>query len=225
MTKNNAIKYLTKKILHSFIVPFFKSPYINKYHIGFSLVRSQRINVSLTNKSEYSAPYIMRNVQIGDYTYIRPNSNINNTCIGKFCSIGPNFCCGLGIHPTNGISTSPFFYSVKENSFAKETIFIEEKNVIIGNDVHIGINVTILDGISIGNGAILGAGAVITKDIPPYAIVAGVPATIIRYRFNEETIKQLEKIKWWNLQDKQLMDVYNYFFDVDHFILKYNTQD
>ncbi|WP_435801063.1 DapH/DapD/GlmU-related protein [Polaribacter sp.] len=109
------------------------------------------------------------NTSIDDYTYVDINSYISETKIGKFCSIGPNLTCGWGIHPTNGISTSPMFYSTKKQNgitLSKENKIKERKPIKIGNDVLIGINVTILDGINIGDAAVIGAGSVVSKDIP-----------------------------------------------------------
>ncbi|MBR1892541.1 MAG: CatB-related O-acetyltransferase [Lachnospiraceae bacterium] len=84
-------------------------------------------------------------------------------------------------------------------SYAREHIFDEKKGEIrIGNDVWIGNHVRIMDGVTIGNGAVVGTGAVVTKDLPPYSISVGVPAKVIKYRFDENTIEQLEKTKWWD---------------------------
>ena len=148
------------------------------------------------------------------------------TTIGKFCSIGPNLVCGWGIHPTDGISTSPMFYSTREQNgiTLSNTDKIEERKPIsIGNDVFIGANVTVLDGVTIGDGAIIGAGAVVSKYIPPYAIAVGCPIKIIRYRFDEEKIKALRKIEWWNFDEEKLKQVEKLFFDVELFIQK-NSQ-
>jgi acetyltransferase-like isoleucine patch superfamily enzyme len=166
-------------------------------------------------------PFSMSDVQIGSHTYIAMNSIINKTSVGKFCSIGPNLLCGWGIHPTNGISTAPMFYStLMQNgmSLSEENKTIELKRIIIENDVFIGANVTILDGVTIHNGAVIGAGAVVSKDIPPYAIAIGVPIKIQRYRFDEETIQKLLKIKWWDFSDEKLNLVEKYFFDIQTFI-------
>lgn len=167
-------------------------------------------------------PYNVWYSTINNYTYIANNSSINNTTIGKFCSIGPNFMCGKGIHPTNGLSTSPSFYSSSNKSngisFCKESKCIEQKKITIGNDVFIGANVFIFDGVNIGDGAIIGAGAIVTKDIPNYAIAVGVPAKIIKYRFSQDQIEKLDRIKWWNWDTDKLRTIEKHFFDIDTFI-------
>jgi len=160
-------------------------------------------------------------VKIGFGTAIGPNASISFTDIGKFCSLGPNLLCGWGIHPTNGISINPAFYSTaKQNgfSFSKTDKIEERKPIFIGNDVFIGANVTILDGVTIGDGAIIGAGAVVSKDIPPYAIAVGCPIHIIKYRFSREIIDLLIDFKWWNQDEEVLKKVEEYFFDIDKFI-------
>lgn len=162
--------------------------------------------------------------QIGEYTYVGPNATIQRTTIGKFCSIGPNLFCGWGVHPIDGISTAPMFYSTKKQNgmtLSSTDKSIEQKHIIIGNDVFIGANVTILDGVSIGDGAVIGAGAVVSKDIPPYAVAIGCPIRIVRYRFPEDTIAKLQQIEWWNFDVNGLKDVEKYEFDIDAFLHKY----
>lgn len=205
--------FVLKNILRKLIyyLKFDFSP-IEKFNTGF--------NSEISSKSRFLGSYHILNVSIDDYTYIALNAYISYATIGKYCSIGPNFLCGWGIHPTNGISTSPMFYStIKQNgcSVCEENKIIERKQISIGNDVFIGANVCILDGITVGDGAVLGAGTVVSKDVPPYAIVIGCPMQIIKYRFDQEIINKLLKIKWWNSElNHSLLE--KYFFDIETFI-------
>lgn len=160
-------------------------------------------------------------VSIGFATALGKNSSISYASIGKFCSIGPNFLCGRGIHPTYGISTSPAFYSTRKQTgftYSNTDKIEERKQISIGNDVFIGSNVTVLDGVTIGDGAIIGAGAVVSKNIPPYAIAVGCPIKVIKYRFSEEVINELLKIQWWNKNEEVFKKVEKNFFDVHAFI-------
>lgn len=189
--------------------------------INWGTLRSVKTEVVLGKNTLLNEPYNIYSSGLGDYTYIAPNSKISLTTIGKFCSIGPNLVCGWGIHPTNGISTAPMFYSTnKQNglTLSKSDKIKERKKISIGNDVFIGANVTILDGVVIGDGAVIGAGAVVSKDIPPYAIAIGCPIQINSYRFTIEQINSLLKIKWWDFDEVKLREVESLFFEVDKFI-------
>lgn len=163
---------------------------------------------------------MLNNVNIGYASYVSTNASMANTNIGKFCSIGPNVVSGMGIHPINGISTHPAFYSRKKKSkitLSKVDLIKEHLPVTIGNDVFIGANVTILDGVTIGNGAVIGAGAVVNKDIPPYAVAVGCPIKIVKYRFSPEVIESLVRSEWWN--DNELInDIPEKFFNVEQFV-------
>lgn len=176
---------------------------------------------TLSKKCNIFTPYHIYYCTVDDYTYIAANSRISMTDIGKFCSIGPNFLCGYGIHPTNAVSTSPMFYStMKQNgtTLSKEDKIQERKRISIGNDVFIGMNVTVLDGVTIGDGAIIGAGAVVSKDIPPYAIAVGSPIRVIKYRFSDEQRAQIQKLRWWDWNTENLRLVEKYFFNIEKFI-------
>ena len=178
-------------------------------------------NCKIDKQAVVLKTHTLNHVIIGKGTYIADEAMITNTTIGKFCSIGPNLKCGWGIHPLNGISTSPIFYSVKTQlgfSFSEVDKFEEHKQIFIGNDVFIGRSVTILDGITIGDGAVIGAGSVVSKNIPPYAIAVGSPIQIIKYRFSPEIIEALLSIKWWDRDDKVLKEVEKDFFEVEKFI-------
>ena len=149
------------------------------------------------------------NSKIGDFSYIGLFAFVNNTSVGKYCSISMNFKSGLGIHPTNLASTSPIFYSKKHAiksslGFGRLKRVNEYKRVTIGHDVWIGADVIIMDGVKVGNGAIIAAKAVVTKDVPSYAVVGGVPAKCIKYRFSDEIISKLEALSWWNWSEEKI---------------------
>lgn len=144
-----------------------------------------------------------RNVEIGENSYGTPVvhfGEIENTklMIGKFCSIGKNVNVYLGgNHRMDWVTMYPFpaKFDWAENYNNYQT---SKGNVVIGNDVWIGSNATILSGIKIGDGAVVGAESVVTKDVPPYAVVAGNPARIVKYRFTQPEIEQFLEIKWWD---------------------------
>ncbi len=161
-----------------------------------------------------------KNATIGDYSYINAKTHVNHTRIGKFCSIGPEVQFGLGKHPTNLISTHPTFYATNKpfDTFSDKNYFKEFQEIELGNDVWIGSKSIIMGGVTIGNGAIVAAGSIVTKDVQPYEVVGGVPAKHIKYRLDENTIIALEKIKWWDKDEKWLQENYELFLDNKKFI-------
>lgn len=153
---------------------------------------------------------------LGRCSYIGANSLVVGK-IGRYCSIGGNVFFLTSTHPTKlWISTHPAFFSARKQcgiSFVSSSIFDEspklqdsQYSIEIGNDVYIGFGVILIGPLRVGNGAIIGAGSVVTKDVPPYAIVAGNPARIIRYRFSPEVISKIENTEWWNYSKKFLSD-------------------
>ena len=132
------------------------------------------------------------NSVLENYSFTGRNCFISDTIIGKYCSISDYVAIGLQNHAMDGFSTYPTLNKPVKN-----------KVTYIGNDVWIGYGSKILAGVKIGTGAIIGAGSIVTKDVPPYAIVVGVPAKIIKYRYSEQDIKQLLSTEWWNLKLKE----------------------
>ena len=175
----------------------------------------------------------LNNVQIGYGTYLSNNCSFSNTSIGRFCSIAGGVLLVVGNHPTsNFVSTHPAFFSarkqsgfsfVSDNKYEEIKYNTEGKLLTIGNDVWIGCNALILSGISIGDGAVIAAGAVVTRDVPPYAIVGGVPAKVKKYRFSDSQIAQLRKISWWDWDIKNIEERSEDFCDIALFLEKYST--
>ena len=147
------------------------------------------------------------NSTIGRYNNIGYDNELNNVEIGSFCSFSDHVFIGGDEHPLEWVSTSPVFeginHSGPKRKFAKFEVPLTAKTYI-GNDVWIAHGVCIKAGVTVGTGAAIGTGAVVTKDVPPYAIVAGVPAKIIRYRFDENIIRALLDSNWWELSEEQL---------------------
>jgi len=145
---------------------------------------------------------------VGEYTRIRHFSTIYYTTIGKFSTISKNSRIGIGQHPTNLVSTNLIFYKSNPitNKWVRPIKFEEYKPILIGNDVWVGESSMIMGGVKIGDGAVIAARSVVTKNVPPYAIVAGVPAKVVKYRFDEETINRLLDIKWWDLPEQVIGD-------------------
>lgn len=156
---------------------------------------------------------LILNSTLARFSYVSADTKIINAQIGSFCSIGQEVLIGgLATHPLDWLSSHPAFYSTKKQAnitFTAKDLIQEQNNVVIGHDVWIGARAMILDNCKVGNGAVIAAGAVVVKDVPAFAIVGGVPAKIIRYRFPPETIESIESSKWWesSLQELSTLEV------------------
>ena len=172
-------------------------------------------------------------VEIGKHTpsvpYIISAENTDWVKIGKYCSIahGVILVTHPGHIPPKGMEdyrvASYPMARVRNHGFLPRYRLPEKRNFVkICNDVTVGANAIILPGITVGTGAIIGAGAIVTKDVPPYAIVAGVPAEVLKYRHSPEQIKKLLQIAWWDWDEQKIVDNMDYFYGkVDAFIEKF----
>ena len=164
------------------------------------------------------------NIQVGDYTYYdgrdKPESfELTNVVfaltsklfIGRFCQLayGTKFVLSDANHPMEGFSTYPFYvYGTVGKGSADwggyEPNLTDKGDTIVGNDVWCGHESLLMPGVTVGNGAIIGSRAVVTKDVPPYAIVGGNPAKVLKFRFPENVIKELQEIEWWNWEYEKI---------------------
>jgi len=160
---------------------------------------------------------------LGDFSYAAQGAILVNVRAGRFCSIGQEVQIGMFRHPARDfVSTYPAFFSVDNSgcrcSFVTRPGFDEDPlPTEIGHDVWIGNRAIIPGGVTIGTGAVVAAGAVVTKDVPPYAIVGGNPARLIRYRFEEDDIRFLLESRWWELPEEELRALSPAFQDIAQF--------
>lgn len=170
----------------------------------------------ITNPNITVGDFTMYNDFVNDPTLFEKNNvlyhypiNRDKLQIGKFCSIacGAKFLFNSANHTLSSLSTYPFPLFFEEWGLEKKDVtnaWDNKGDIIIGNDVWIGYEAAILAGVTIGDGAIIGTRAVVTKDVPPYMIVGGVPAKPIKKRFSEETISALLEIQWWNWSEERI---------------------
>jgi chloramphenicol O-acetyltransferase type B len=194
----------------------------------FDLRRARRLVTQLIRERSLTSLHRGKiadpRVQIGKHSYGIERSSIklfspgDRVIIGKYCSVaaGVRFVCGE--HSTSRVTTFPLrtllFNETPENRDA-----ISKGPIVVGNDVWIGTNAVILSGVTVGHGAVIGAGAVITRDVPPYAVVGGVPAKVIKMRFRPDQIESLLDIAWWDWPEERLRANRTLFYgDIDAFI-------
>lgn len=175
---------------------------------GARIIESQLLGPVFLNRLSQIGP----DVTVGKYFGMNENCFIARATVGAFCAIGARTAINPFNHPTDWLSIHEFQYHPRSfdwvpeyNDFARlERTPDMFRHVTIGNDVWTGHNVNILPGVSVGDGAVIGAGSVVTKDVPPYAIVVGAPARVRRLRFDERTIERLLRLKWWDLELSEL---------------------
>lgn len=173
---------------------------------------SRVYNSILHNNVRIDRNNFILNSNIGIYSYTGQFSIIMHSIIGKYCSISWGVTVGAGEHDYSKITTHDFLYNksyaINDNKVSYDRF---SEPLTIGNDVWIGANVTICRGVSIEDGAVVGANSVVTNDVPAYSIVAGCPAKVIKYRFDEKTIKRLLDLKWWDLSPEKIKDKFDVF--------------
>ncbi|UTH12345.1 CatB-related O-acetyltransferase [Macrococcoides canis] len=145
--------------------------------------------------------FLSEGAAIGSYNYVGPYSMINNAQVENYCSIGPGVKIGQAEHSISYWTTSQLI----SKKLINHSLNIEKS--IIGNDVWLAANVTVLQGVKIGDGCVVGANAVVTKDLPPYSIAVGVPAKVIKYRFDERKINQLKDHYWYNKSLNEAIEI------------------
>lgn len=169
--------------------------------------------------------------ELGDYSYVERHAEIIYATIGKFCAIASDVRLNALNHPMERVSQHKITYRPNEYFLGKklDAGFREErmlKKVTVGHDVWIGHGAIVLPGVTIGNGAVIAAGAVVSKDVPDYAIVAGVPAKVLRARFTPEVARRIAALAWWDWPHDRLADVVDDMaaLSPEDFVAKYEKQ-
>ncbi|MFI3316698.1 MAG: CatB-related O-acetyltransferase [Rikenellaceae bacterium] len=201
------IKYILAKVIERMMIPAI-------------------YNSTIDRTSRIGARSVMANSTLGKYSYCGNDSSINDTDIGHFCSIANKVLIGAGDHPINNVSTSPAFYGSSRNGVKRKLYHGKQPlppRTTVGNDVWIGYGALIKSGVNIGDGAIIAMGSIVTKDVAPYAIVAGNPAKLIKHRFENQLIFDMLSSEWWNLEGDILCELGEYINEPSIFLEKLNN--
>jgi virginiamycin A acetyltransferase len=181
---------------------FFRRQKLRRLNAGFnaSFTSYATPDCLFEGHNSLAGKTTLQSVRLGRGSYVN-SARLNGVSVGRFCSIGFEAVVGLGEHPTDRFSTHPVFYSPRNPlglRWVQDAKFEEAPVVNLGSDVWIGARAVVLSGVSIGHGAIVAAGSVVTRDVPPFAIVAGVPAKLIRMRANDDLIASILELRWWD---------------------------
>ena len=184
--------------------------------LRFAAVKSSKVHGS--SKIESGTTFYFSTME--KYSFCGYDCDISHADIGSFTSIANGVVIGGGRHPMEWVGMSPVFYVGRDSVTKKFSTHarVAARRVEIGSDVWIGRSAIVLPGVHIGDGAVVGAGAVVTRLVPPYAIVAGNPAKLIRYRFDDAVIARLLASRWWLIEEKTLAQLSPPFKDVVKFL-------
>ncbi len=192
--------------------------------IVFKLLRKLRLKgmraSTVHSTSKLESGTMFNRSHLDRHSFCGYDCDISHADIGSFVSIANNVVIGGGRHPMEWVGMSPVFYEGRDSVKAKFSTHAREpsRRVTVGHDVWIGHSAIVLPGVQIGDGAVVGAGAVVTRAVPPYAIVAGNPARLIRYRFDEATVVRLQASEWWSFSEDRLRQLGPVFNDVSQFL-------
>lgn len=213
--------------MRSVLYRLARKPFTWLYWFVMNRVRNTRVeSIGVSHRARIGRRAIVRagtevgpDVVLGDYSYISgPRSYVEAARIGKFCSIARQVTIGPGDHDLTGVSTHPFRLSPAYGGLVDTVVPLKQKAPpVIGADVWIGMNAVIMRGVTVGDGAIVAANSVVTRDVPAFAVVGGVPAKVIRYRFSPEVIADLQQIRWWDWPESKLKQYIADFGNPDEF--------
>lgn len=230
MHQANIVATIVYRLFPNWLNYFFMHLFLRaKYDVKIGCGAHVRLDNKFEGHNSVYAGTDVTNSEFGRYTYIANNSQIHSVKVGRFTAISDGVRTFVGRHPTNTfVSIHGAFYSktpVVDETFVTEQkyedhLFVDKDNkyvVLIGNDVLIGSGVLIMDGVSIGDGAVVAARSVVTKNVEPYSVVAGVPARKIKSRYSQEKIDFLMQFKWWEKDIDWIRSHASLFSDIDEF--------